>query len=125
MTTHAAAPAVPTARRILGAGAAGVALLLTLWVLGTAREGGAESAPWGLLIIFVPPYLIGLALLRPVPRVAAVLIGVLNLIFVVATVAALIRDPFEMWAWAAFLVYLGVPLAVAGLAAAVRIVLGR
>jgi hypothetical protein len=125
MTTHTAAPAVPTTRRILGATSAGVALLLTLWVFGTAFGAGADQAPWGLLIVFVPPYLIGLALLRPVPRVAAVLLGMLHLTFVTATVVGLARDPFDMWAWAAYLVYLGVPLAAAGLVAAVRVLLGR
>ena len=125
MTTHTAAPAVPTTRRILGATAAGVALLLTLWVLGTALEDGADHAPWGLFIVFVTPYLIGLALLRPAPQVAAALLGMLQLIFVTATVVGLARDPFDMWAWAAYLVYLGVPVAVAGLVAAVRVLLGR
>jgi hypothetical protein len=125
MTTHTAVPAAPTTRRILGASAAGVALLLTLWVLGTALEGGADHAPWGLLVVFVPPYLIGLALLRPVPRVAAALLGLLHLIFVIAVVVGLARDPFDIWAWAAYLVYLGMPLAVAGLVAAVRVLLGR
>jgi hypothetical protein len=125
MTTQTAAPAVPTARRILGTSAAGVALLLILWVLGTALQGGADHAPWGLLIVFVPPYLIGLALLRPAGRVAAVLLAVLHLIFVVVTVLAFARDPFDIWAWASYLVYLGVPLALAGLVAAVRVLLGR
>src|SRR3982750_2986626 len=107
MTTHTAAPAVPTTRRILGASAAGVALLFTLWVLGPALEAGADKAPWGLLAVFVPPYLIGLALLRSAPRVAAALLGMLHLVFVTATVVGLAQDPLSMWAWAAYLIYLG------------------
>jgi hypothetical protein len=94
-------------------------------VLGTALEAGAGRAPWGLLIVFVPPYLIGLALLRPAPRVAAVVLAVLHLIFVVSAVVAFARDPFDTWAWAAYPFFLGVPVAVAGLVAAVRTLLGR
>jgi hypothetical protein len=125
MTTHTAAPAVPTARRILGASAAGVALISTLWVLGTALEAGASKAPWGFLIVFVPPYLIGLALLRPVPRVAAALLGTLHLVFAIACAASVTQDGFEMWTWPAYVVYLGTPIAVAGVVAAVRVLLGR
>jgi len=125
MTTHTAAGPAPTARRILGASAAAVALLVALWVIGTAIEAGTDRAPWGLLIVFVPPYLIGLALLRRAPRVAAALLAVLHLIFVVSAVVAFARDPFDMWTWAAYPFLVGVPVAVAGVVAAGRTLQGR
>jgi len=126
MTTHTTAPAVPTPRRILGASAAGVALLATMWVLGAAFEAGAAKDPWGFLAVFVTPYLLGLALLRPAPRVAAVLVGLVHLVFAIVAILAIARDPFDMWGWAAYLlVYIGAPLAAAGLVAAIRVLLGR
>jgi hypothetical protein len=125
MNTHTLRRPVLTSRRILGWSAAGIAGLSAVWVLSLAALDAAD-APWGFLAIFVTPYLIGLAVLRRLPRVAAVIIGLFHLVFATACAISIARDPFDMPGWAGYLlVYIGTPLSVAGLVAAVRVLFNR
>jgi hypothetical protein len=96
-----------------------------VWVLSLAALDAA-NAPWGFLAIFVTPYVIGFALLRRSPRIAAVIIGVFHLVFGTVCALSVIRDPLDVPGWAGYpLLYIGTPLAVAGLVAAVRVLFNR
>jgi hypothetical protein len=92
--------------------------------LGLFFEVGAADAPWGFLIVWVPPFAVAWVLLRrPQPRAGAILAVVLAILVLAVLAQALIQGLQPAWT-DYLLVIVGAPLAMAAIGLSFRVLRG-
>ena len=113
----------PSSKTILSVGGMALAVLgLVKFVSLLAAEGfDPARAPWGFLVVFVVPLVIGSALVYRMPRVAAVLVGLFSLALLAFIVGAIVQNGPILEHWSDYLVaYVGGPISVAVIVAALK-----
>lgn len=110
-----------TSQRLLGLFALMIGGLGLVKYITFLRDGFASS-PWGFLLVFVLPFLIGWLLLRSHPRVGAAVIGTFaaalaTVIAVAAFQGAITTEPPD-----SLIIFIGGPLALAAVALSVRVI---
>lgn len=127
MPTTFAPPTVKrySSRRLLGLLAVLVAGIGLLKFLGLLVDLGPAQAPWGFLLVFVVPLLVGTLLLPARPRVGAAVIGVVAAVMGVGCAVVILQGAIEAYWGDYLLVFVGGPLAWTAAAVAVRVLRGR
>ena len=112
-------------RRLLGRLAVAIAGLGLLKFLGLLIEAGPTQAPWGFLLVVVAPFLIGRILLSAYPRIGAVVVGVMATAAATLSGAVLIQGSLEPYWGDYLLVFIGGPLSLVAIVAAIRVLRGH
>lgn len=113
-------PARPTShvQRLRFVGYALVALGVLKYLVILAEEDFDVSRAPNFFVVLLVPIVIGLAML---PRKVGIsIVGLMAAVFLAITVSAIVRLGFEQQNWSdALLVFLGVPISLAGVASAI------